>query len=100
MIHKDYNRLAGQIITLFPNETTGTYYVPPIRKCNSSTGRSIVAKGRLVDKCKNVISRCGDAVPKRKRVNEESVEEKKSFEDAGELPNKITSDYVCKTDPF
>ncbi|XP_074033993.1 uncharacterized protein [Leptinotarsa decemlineata] len=36
LIHSDYNVLTAKIITLFPTETAGTYYVPAVSKRNSS----------------------------------------------------------------
>lgn len=76
LTHEQYNILTSKIINLFPTEFTGSYYVPAIRKCDSPTGRPVLAKGKLVDKCKNLIYACGSAIPKlRKRTDEGSLEE-------------------------
>ncbi|XP_031327937.1 uncharacterized protein LOC116159147 [Photinus pyralis] len=71
--HDEYNRLTAKIIDLFPNETTGTYYVPAIRERDSSINRSIMAKGKLVDKVKNLIRVCDEAIPKRRRKNNDAA---------------------------
>ncbi|KAK5648037.1 hypothetical protein RI129_002929 [Pyrocoelia pectoralis] len=63
--HEEYNKISAKIITLFPTEIMGIYYVPPIKKQYSTTGKSIVARGKLVDKLKNIIYTCEDATPKR-----------------------------------
>lgn len=38
---------------MFPNETAETYYVAPIKKKQSKSRKSELAKGKLVDKYKN-----------------------------------------------
>ncbi|XP_031359189.1 uncharacterized protein LOC116182757 [Photinus pyralis] len=53
--HSDYNILTAKIITLFPKELSGTYYVPAISKKHSVTNKPIVAKGKLVDKVRNLL---------------------------------------------
>ncbi|KAJ8913335.1 hypothetical protein NQ315_013306 [Exocentrus adspersus] len=68
--HDDYIILASKIIQLFPNEVTGTYYVPSVPKNLSPNGKSILARGKLVDKCRNIIHKCGEAsVIRRKHIN-------------------------------
>lgn len=68
LTHEQYNVLAAKIVGLFPSEYSGTYYVPAIRKAISKSGRPILAKGKLVDKCKNLLHNCADVIPsKRKR---------------------------------
>ncbi|KAL4718864.1 hypothetical protein ACJJTC_011323 [Scirpophaga incertulas] len=52
--YEDYNFLAAKIITLFPKEAIGTYFAHPIKKRDSLNGRSIVARGKLVDKVRNL----------------------------------------------
>uniref|UniRef100_A0A1Y1LUZ3 SAM domain-containing protein n=1 Tax=Photinus pyralis TaxID=7054 RepID=A0A1Y1LUZ3_PHOPY len=64
---EDYNVLASKIITLFPKETASTYYVPAIRKRDSITRKPILARGKLVDKCRNLLHDCGPSVIIRKR---------------------------------
>ncbi|CAG9855336.1 unnamed protein product [Phyllotreta striolata] len=71
--HDEYTILSAKIIQLFPTEVTATYYVQSIAKRNSASGKHVLAKGRLVDKCRNLIFNCGEAVPlKRKRKAAES----------------------------
>ncbi|CAH0562947.1 unnamed protein product [Brassicogethes aeneus] len=55
LAHQDYNILASKIISLFPSETDSTYYIPAVRKENSSVGKSIPAKGKLVCKARNSV---------------------------------------------
>ncbi|CAH0550212.1 unnamed protein product [Brassicogethes aeneus] len=57
---EEYNSLAAKIITLFSTERIGTYYVPPIKKNNSPFGKSMMAKGKLVNQVKNTLFRSGD----------------------------------------
>ncbi|KAB0805329.1 hypothetical protein PPYR_02299, partial [Photinus pyralis] len=72
MKHEEYNQVAAKIISLFPRECLGTYYVPPIRKSESIIGKSVLARGKLVDKVRNLIHKCEEANPKRKRRSKES----------------------------
>ncbi|KAK4886435.1 hypothetical protein RN001_002706 [Aquatica leii] len=37
--HEEYNIITAKIVSLFPSETSSTYYVPAIKKTNSHTGR-------------------------------------------------------------
>ncbi|KAJ8930809.1 hypothetical protein NQ314_016341 [Rhamnusium bicolor] len=71
----DYNILTAKIITLFPTETVGTYYVHPIKKSNSPTGRPLFARGKLVDKRRNLLHKCGDVFLIRKRKKEKDGQE-------------------------
>ncbi|KAB0790540.1 hypothetical protein PPYR_15061, partial [Photinus pyralis] len=75
----DYILLAAKIISLFPTEATGTYYVSPIKKNQSRTGKSIAAKGRLVSKVSNLVSICGEASPVRKRKAGQNCSEENVF---------------------
>lgn len=49
----------------------GTYYVPPIKKNESVKGKSIPAKGKLVDKCRNILYRAGERINKRKNEDDD-----------------------------
>ena len=49
----DHDFIASKIISLFRNECKETYYVPPIRKKDSSVNKSILAKGKLIDMYRN-----------------------------------------------
>ena len=53
--HLEYNILTSKIIALFPNENPLTYYVAAIKKADSRTKKHIAAKGKLVDKIKNLL---------------------------------------------
>lgn len=43
------------------------YYIPAIKKKDSPSGKSIIAKGKLIDKAKNLIYQGGYARPTKKR---------------------------------
>ncbi|KAL0105551.1 hypothetical protein PUN28_016913 [Cardiocondyla obscurior] len=51
----DFEYLATEIVKLFPTENIATYYVPPIPKKASRVGKSIISRGKLVDKYRNKI---------------------------------------------
>ncbi|XP_070516625.1 uncharacterized protein [Cardiocondyla obscurior] len=51
----DFEYLATEIVKLFPTENIATYYVPPISKKASRVGKSIISRGKLVDKYRNKI---------------------------------------------
>ncbi|KAK9674814.1 hypothetical protein QE152_g40834, partial [Popillia japonica] len=92
--HEDYNILTSLIITLFPKENSLTYYTPPTKKSCSSNGRHIRAKGKLVDKAKNLLYISGEA---KRKIN--SVPETLPFlYISGEAKRKINS--VPETLPF
>lgn len=70
--------LAAKIITLFPTETMGVYYCPPIRKGEHPLKKSVMAKGKLVNQVRNILFRSGDTTSRRtgrKRAAEESEDE-------------------------
>lgn len=52
---------------MFPTESIGTYYIPAIRKADSPCKRSVMAKGKLVDKVRNIVHKCEEATPRRKK---------------------------------
>ena len=54
MDNNDFEKLANQIVEIFPNECVETYYVPPIKKRDSRDGSSGRSKGKLVDKYRNL----------------------------------------------
>lgn len=73
---EEYNIITSKIISLFPNETSFTYFVPAIKKSESNIGRPILAKGKLVNKVRNVLFISPDSVPcKRKKQSFEAVDE-------------------------
>ncbi|XP_039309196.1 uncharacterized protein LOC105204400 [Solenopsis invicta] len=51
----DFQYIAEEIVKLFPTEVTTTYYIPPISKRVSRIGKSIISRGKLVDKYRNKI---------------------------------------------
>lgn len=59
---------------MFPKECLGTYYVPAVKKSESVSNKSILAKGKLVDKVRNLIHKCDEAQPKRKRFKQNEDE--------------------------
>lgn len=69
--HPEYNILTSKIISLFPNESASTYYVPAIRKADSTNRKHILARGKLVDKTKNLIFLSGER--RRKSTPEEEA---------------------------
>ncbi|KAG5864048.1 hypothetical protein JTB14_019409 [Gonioctena quinquepunctata] len=69
----------------------GIYYVPAIKKCHSVTGKYIVAKGRLVDKCRNFIYKCDDAVTLISRKS-------KSWNSTQSIPEETTDTGELRED--
>lgn len=53
MDHEQFDVLAGNIVKLFSNEKKSTYFIPPIKKSNSSRQKSERARGKLVEKYRN-----------------------------------------------
>lgn len=54
--------IATKISKLFPNETSETYYVPPTKILLNGTIKVSIARGKLVDKQKNLLRelrKCG-----------------------------------------
>lgn len=45
---------------MFPKENIGTYFVPPIKKSLSLKGKPVFAKGKLVDKVRNILYQSGE----------------------------------------
>lgn len=79
LTNDDFDSISDDIIKVFPKEVKETYYILPIRKCNSKDNRSSVARGKLVDKYKNKITflRTAGILPHcriRKESSENNVE--------------------------
>lgn len=53
LTNQDFDYLAETIVKIFPTESACTYYIPPIPKRHSRTQKSIVSRGKLVDKYRN-----------------------------------------------
>lgn len=49
----DFLYIAEEIVKLFPTEDTSTYYIPPVSKKLSRIGKSLISRGKLVDKYRN-----------------------------------------------
>ncbi|CAH1176704.1 unnamed protein product [Phaedon cochleariae] len=77
--HEDYNIITAKIITLFLTEATQTYYIPSVKKKDSFNRNSIAARGKLVDKARNLVHRSGVSTRKRK------------IGSSSEVPAKITT---------
>ncbi|KAK9674911.1 hypothetical protein QE152_g40770, partial [Popillia japonica] len=72
---EQYGVITNKIIQLFPEEVGATYYSPYVPKRSNGGGKCVLAKGRLVDKVRNILFRSGDTVSHRKRkINETDVE--------------------------
>ncbi|XP_018371195.1 PREDICTED: uncharacterized protein LOC108766410, partial [Trachymyrmex cornetzi] len=50
------NKIANHIITLFPAECKEVYYCPPVKKKDSKNHKSGIARGKLVDKNRNMLA--------------------------------------------
>lgn len=84
--HEEFNIITSKIVSLFPSEYPGTYYVPAVKKRDSKIGRPILAKGKLVDKCKNLLHSCADVIPRRR---------KRSLEEEQTVAPKFNLDELC-----
>lgn len=83
MKHDQYLLLSEKIINLFPQEAKATYYIPYISRRNSGSDKGVFAKGRLVDKVRNILYRSGDTVPhKRKKTDLLEASATEDFEGA------------------
>ncbi|KAL4713684.1 hypothetical protein ACJJTC_004215 [Scirpophaga incertulas] len=60
IFYEDYNFIAAKIISLFPKESIGTYFTNPVTKRQSTSGRPIAARGKLVDKVRNLLYKYGE----------------------------------------
>lgn len=74
MSHDNYTVLAAKILSLFPNEVMGTYYVPAIKKSDTPLKKSIMSRGKLVNCVRNILQRSGDT--KRRRTLSKTDEDK------------------------
>lgn len=70
MKHDQYILLCAKIKLVFPEEVNSIYYVPYISKGSSPDGKCVFAKGRLVDKVRNILYRSGDTLPHKKKKRE------------------------------
>lgn len=85
LTHSDYNLLTTKIVTLFPKDCVSTYYVQGVPKKQSPHNRLIIAKGRLVDKCRNLLRL-------NRTVNNTEVE----TEPVGKVPLDMLDDGLTK----
>ncbi|CAH0555132.1 unnamed protein product [Brassicogethes aeneus] len=72
LAHKDYLKISDKIQSLFPRESGNLYYIAGIKKSISPNNKSVCAKGKLIDKAKNLIFKGGYARPTRKRKIQEN----------------------------
>ncbi|XP_071629473.1 uncharacterized protein [Temnothorax longispinosus] len=79
LTHSQFQLITSKILSLFPNECGSTYYIPAVPKNLSPTGRPVMARGKLVDKCRNMLYTSDDIQYVRKRKcqseNSDEVEE-------------------------
>lgn len=76
------NKIADYIITLFPAECKEVYYCSPVKKKESKNLRSGIAKGKLVDKNRNMLAflRKYQLISLTKSVSANSSKDEDSFE--------------------
>lgn len=55
LTNDDFHHLAEAIVKEFPTEAVATYYIPAISKKLSRVGKSVISRGKLVDKYRNKI---------------------------------------------
>ncbi|XP_031351954.1 uncharacterized protein LOC116177194 [Photinus pyralis] len=97
--HEEYNKITAKIITLFPTETMGIYYVPAVRKNASLTGKPTPARGKLVDKVKNMVFNFDEATPKRrKRKHVDTSDNEASTSNAAQLSLKFKQELSNNED--
>lgn len=53
LTNEDFNRIADNIITVFPKEVKTTYFIEPLKKKFSKENKSGFARGKLTDKYRN-----------------------------------------------
>lgn len=90
--YEEYNVLSAKIITLFSKESIGTYFTKPIKKINSVHGWSTIARGKQLDKVRNLLYKYGD----RKRKSDtdcENVPPGKQYVE--QLKSKLIKKYCC-----
>jgi hypothetical protein len=78
-------------------ECSSTYYIPAVPKNESLIGRPLMAKGKLVDKCKNMLYKSDDKhyVRKRKCSSETSSDEREEkIFDKGKLEIKAIKNKI------
>ncbi|KAL4703435.1 hypothetical protein ACJJTC_008154, partial [Scirpophaga incertulas] len=77
LTYDDYTVLSGKIITLFPKESAATYFTRPIKKSDSFIGKSVPAKGKLIDRVRNLLFQSGERKRKCSTNNTENIEIKR-----------------------
>lgn len=79
---EEYNFITGKIIVLFPRENSGTYFVPPVKKNESFSGKPLFAKGKLVDKIRNTLYKSGEKRKSKTEIEQgESVKKNRYLEE-------------------
>lgn len=85
LTHKNYQLIVAKILNLFPKKPPTIYYISAIRKNDSPTGKSIIAKGKLIDKAKNLIYQGGYARLTKKRKATDNINETPRKEKIGKM---------------
>ncbi|XP_029158411.1 uncharacterized protein LOC114930728 [Nylanderia fulva] len=67
LTHFQFELITSKILNLFPNECRSTYYIPAIPKNESPTNKAVMARGKLIDKCRNMLYTSNDKLYVRKR---------------------------------
>jgi len=75
--------IVTMIINTFPSEAANTYYIPPIAKKDSSSNKSIPARGKLMSTWRN--RQC-----QYKKLQLKITDEVKTASDQNTEPGKIT----------
>lgn len=68
----EYEYIAKKITNLFPKENGAEYYSPSLRKRERNCKSAAYQQGKLVNKVRNIIYRCEEAVPlriKKRKLN-------------------------------
>lgn len=61
--NEDFFVISKNINILFPNEKQSIYFIPPVSVRSSRQNKSIIARGKLVDKYRNKVREFKYAVP-------------------------------------
>ncbi|CAH0553157.1 unnamed protein product [Brassicogethes aeneus] len=101
--HDHYNIITAKIISLFPGEHSQIYYVPAIKKKESILKKSVLAKGKLVDKVKNLLYKTGESGNLRKRHHDDNVHETTSKRQCVEISDEARQSELflnVRTEPW
>lgn len=86
LTNNDIEIIATKISDLFPNEISETYYVPPTKLLSHGNIRVSIARGKLIDKHRNLLRelrKCGHLVknknPSKSKKNIDSADYNDSY---------------------